>query len=53
MLLLNQRCTEVQSELAAALEKMQSSADVKSLRKLAMKHAWSMASNIVRILIGH
>jgi hypothetical protein len=53
MLLLNQRCMEVQSELTTAESKIKASADVNSLRKLAMEHAWSMASNMVSNLIGH
>ena len=49
MLLLNQRCTEVQAEVEMAEAKLKASADVTSLRKLAMKHAWLMASNMVRL----
>lgn len=52
MLLLNQRCMEVQSELTTAESKIKASADVESLRKLAMKHAWLLASNMVSNLIG-
>lgn len=52
MLLLNQRCVEVQSELAIADAKIKASADVTLLRKLAMKHAWMMASNMVELLDG-
>ncbi|KAG0589894.1 hypothetical protein KC19_1G056300 [Ceratodon purpureus] len=52
MLLLNHRCLEVQSELAIVEAKIKASADVTSLRKLAMKHAWLMASNMVELLDG-
>lgn len=47
MLLLKQRCMEVQAELATAEAKIKASADVTALRKFAMKHAWLLASNMV------
>lgn len=42
----------MQSELAIAEAKIKASADVTSLRKLAMKHAWLMASNMIELLDG-
>lgn len=52
MLLLKQRCMEVQAELATAEAKIKASADVTALRKFAMKHAWLLASNMVELLDG-
>jgi hypothetical protein len=45
--LLDQRCSEVTAELAAADAKISAAADVAALRRLAMIHASSVANHVV------